>query len=53
MLAVLRKEMKSELTFLIRPSGKDYLWGGRRLNDDFEKNQDVTIGGNVRMFHPS
>lgn len=24
--------------FMLRPSGKDYLWGGRRLNDEFEKN---------------
>lgn len=23
---------------LLRPSGKDYLWGGNRLKDDFEKN---------------
>ena len=23
---------------LLRPSGKDYLWGGKRLNDEFEKN---------------
>lgn len=23
--------------FLLRPVGKDYLWGGRRLNDDFSK----------------
>ena len=23
---------------LLRPSGKDYLWGGSRLNDEFEKN---------------
>lgn len=23
---------------LMRPSGKDYIWGGRRLNDEFEKN---------------
>ena len=23
---------------LLRPVGKDYLWGGGRLNDDFEKN---------------
>lgn len=22
---------------LLRPSGKDYLWGGQRLNDEFEK----------------
>ena len=27
---------------LLRPSGKDYLWGGRRLNDDFEKNIDLS-----------
>lgn len=24
--------------FLLSPSGKDYLWGGRRLNDEFSKN---------------
>ena len=23
---------------LLRPTGKDYLWGGRRLNDEFAKN---------------
>lgn len=23
--------------FLLKPAGKDYLWGGRRLNDDFAK----------------
>ena len=23
--------------FLLKPIGKDYLWGGRRLNDDFSK----------------
>ena len=27
---------------LLRPSGKDYLWGGTRLNDAFEKNIDMT-----------
>lgn len=27
--------------FLLRPSGKDYLWGGRRLNDEFAKNIDM------------
>lgn len=27
---------------LLRPSGKDYLWGGTRLNDEFEKNIDMT-----------
>lgn len=25
------------MPLLLRPSGKDYLWGGRRLNDEFEK----------------
>lgn len=27
--------------FLLRPSGKDYLWGGKRLNDEFVKNIDM------------
>lgn len=27
---------------LLKPTGKDYLWGGRRLNDEFEKNIDIT-----------
>ncbi|MCI8639485.1 MAG: class I mannose-6-phosphate isomerase [Coprococcus sp.] len=27
---------------LLRPSGKDYLWGGRRLNDEFEKRLEIT-----------
>ena len=27
---------------LLRPSGKDYLWGGSRLNDEFEKDIDLT-----------
>lgn len=26
--------------FLLKPAGKDYLWGGSRLNDDFSKNID-------------
>lgn len=26
---------------LLRPSGKDYLWGGHRLNDEFEKNIEM------------
>ncbi len=26
----------------LRPSGKDYLWGGRRLNDEFEKGIDLS-----------
>lgn len=28
--------------FLLQPAGKDYLWGGRRLNDEFEKNIDLS-----------
>jgi len=27
--------------FLLNPSGKDYLWGGQRLNTEFEKNIDL------------
>lgn len=27
--------------FLLRPAGKDYLWGGRRLKDDFGKELDL------------
>lgn len=27
---------------LLKPSGKDYLWGGRRLNDEFEKGIDMS-----------
>lgn len=28
--------------FLLKPIGKDYLWGGQRLKDDFSKNIDMT-----------
>lgn len=28
--------------FLLKPSGKDYLWGGSRLKDDFNKNMNLT-----------
>ena len=27
--------------FLLRPAGKDYLWGGRRLKDDFSKEVEM------------
>ncbi len=27
--------------FLLSPAGKDYLWGGNRLNDDFSKGMDM------------
>ena len=28
---------KPNSPFVLRPVGKDYLWGGNRLNDDFSK----------------
>lgn len=28
--------------FLLRPTGKDYLWGGKRLNDEFAKEIDIS-----------
>lgn len=28
--------------FLLRPTGKDYLWGGKRLNDEFAKGIDLS-----------
>ena len=31
-----------KMPLLLRPSGKDYLWGGRRLNDEFAKGIDLT-----------
>ena len=30
------------LPLMLRPSGKDYLWGGSRINDEFEKNIDLS-----------
>ena len=34
----------SQLTkpFLLKPAGKDYLWGGSRLNDDFSKGIEMS-----------
>jgi len=29
--------------FFLKPSGKDYLWGGTRLKDDFSKETDLDI----------
>ena len=31
------KERSGAIPFLLKPAGKDYLWGGQRLNDDFSK----------------
>lgn len=33
--------MKKTSPFFLRPTGKDYLWGGRRLNDEFVKGIDL------------
>lgn len=30
------------IPFLLKPAGKDYLWGGNRLNDDFSKGIDMS-----------
>lgn len=35
------KTDKLNKPFLLKPSGKDYLWGGKRLNDEFAKNIDM------------
>ncbi len=35
------KNMRLNKPFLLKPAGKDYLWGGRRLNDDFAKEIDM------------
>lgn len=31
----------SNQPFLLKPAGKSFLWGGNRLNDEFEKNIDM------------
>ena len=33
--------MSGNIPFLLKPAAKDYLWGGRRLNDEFNKGIDV------------
>lgn len=37
----LNNKEKNPRPFLLKPSGKDYLWGGSRLNDDFSKEIDL------------
>ncbi len=34
--------LKGNAPFLLHPSGKDYLWGGRRLRDEFSKDMDLS-----------
>ncbi len=33
--------LKGNVPFLLKPAGKDYLWGGRRLKDVFSKDIDL------------
>lgn len=35
------KDLNLTKPFLLKPAGKDYLWGGCRLNDDFSKDIDM------------
>lgn len=35
------EELNINKPFMLRPTGKDSLWGGSRLNDDFAKNIDM------------
>jgi mannose-6-phosphate isomerase len=37
----LNNSIASHKPFLLKPEGKDYLWGGNRLNDDFAKEIDL------------
>ena len=37
-----RNSLLNTKPFLLKPSGKDYLWGGNRLNHDFAKTIDLT-----------
>lgn len=36
------EELSGARPFLLKPAGKDYLWGGSRLKDDFSKEMDLT-----------
>lgn len=37
-----RSDVSGPRPFLLKPVGKDYLWGGSRLKDDFSKETDLT-----------
>ena len=39
---MINKNMHLNKPFLLKPASKDYLWGGRRLKDDFAKETDLT-----------
>ena len=34
-------EGSSGKPFLMKPAGKDYLWGGNRLNDEYGKDMEM------------
>lgn len=34
--------MSKNKPLMLKPSGKDYLWGGKRLNDEFEKGIELS-----------
>lgn len=38
---MISKNISLNRPFFLKPTGKDYLWGGNRLNDDFSKNIDL------------
>lgn len=38
----MNENKKKPEPFLLKPAGKDYLWGGSRLNDDFSKGIDMS-----------
>ena len=38
------------IPFFLKPEGKDYLWGGNRLNDDFSK--DIDVKTEAKTWHP-
>jgi mannose-6-phosphate isomerase class I len=37
-----KSTLSNNKPFLLKPTGKDYLWGGNRLNDDFSKGINIT-----------
>ena len=41
---------RMNLPFKLIPAAKDYLWGGNRLNDDFEKNIDNVVSSANKRF---
>ena len=40
-VAIKGQKTVKNVPFMLRPAGKDYLWGGSRLNDDFNLGIDI------------